>query len=77
MIYSTAVNFTMRFSDLRSHATNTRIFGNPFSFEGSDAPEKLQLELSELQFDSVLHGSFNQEGSFNCLLYFFIGISGF
>jgi hypothetical protein len=33
----------------------------PVLREVSDAPEKLQIELIELQYDSILHSSFNQE----------------
>jgi hypothetical protein len=51
----------MNFKDFRSHATNIRIFENPFSVEVSDVPEKLKLELTELQYDSILPRSFNQE----------------
>jgi hypothetical protein len=36
---------------LSSHATNIYIFENPFFVEVSYAPEKLQLVLSELQYD--------------------------
>jgi hypothetical protein len=56
-----AENFKMRFNDFHSHATDILIFENPFSIEVSDAPEKLQLELNELQYNSILHSSFNQE----------------
>jgi hypothetical protein len=42
---------------------NTHIFGNPFSAEVSDAPKKLQLELTKPQYDSILHSSFNQVAS--------------
>jgi hypothetical protein len=49
MIDSLAESFEMRFSAFRSHAVDIRIFENPFFVEVSDAPEKLQLELIELQ----------------------------
>jgi hypothetical protein len=58
MIHSLADNFKMRSNDFRSHATNKCIFEDPFSVM---LPEKLQLELSELQYDSILRSSFNQE----------------
>jgi hypothetical protein len=61
VIDSLAENFKIRFNDFRSHATNIHIFENPFSVEVSDAPEKLQLELTKLQYDSILHSSFNHE----------------
>jgi hypothetical protein len=54
-------NFKIRFNDLCCHATNICVFENPFSVEVSDAREKLQVELTELQYDSILHSSFNQE----------------
>jgi hypothetical protein len=60
-----AENFKMSFNDFRSHAANIRILENPFSVEISDAPEKLQLELTEVQYDSILHSSFNQEALIN------------
>jgi hypothetical protein len=60
IIHSLAKNFQMRFNDFHSHATNIHIFENPFSTEVSDAPEKLQLELTEWQYDSIFHSSFNQ-----------------
>jgi hypothetical protein len=59
MIDSLAENFQMRFTDFHSHATNVRIFEKPFFVEVSDAPEKLQLELSELHYDSNLQSGFN------------------
>jgi hypothetical protein len=49
MIYSLSKNFKVGFDIIRSHATDVRIFENPFSVEVSDASEKLQFELSELQ----------------------------
>jgi hypothetical protein len=61
MIDYLAENFKMRFNDFHSHVTNICMFENPFSIEVSDAPENLQLELTELQYDSILHSSFNQE----------------
>jgi hypothetical protein len=56
----------MRFIDFHSHATNINRYGiseNPISVEISDIPEKMQLELIELQYDSILCSSFNQEAS--------------
>jgi hypothetical protein len=61
MTDSLAENFKMSFNDFRSHATNMCIFENPFSIDVSDALEKLQLELTELQYDTILCSSFNQE----------------
>jgi hypothetical protein len=61
MIDYLAENFRIRFNDFRSRDTNLRVFGNPFSLEVSDAPEKLQFELIELQYDSFMRNSFNQE----------------
>jgi hypothetical protein len=63
MIDSLAENFKMRFSDFHSHATNISIFENPFSIEVNDTPEKLQVEMVELQYHSILHSSFKQEAS--------------
>jgi hypothetical protein len=51
----------MRFSDFHTHAANIHTSESPFSIEVSNTPEKLQLELFELQNDSILHSSFNQE----------------
>jgi hypothetical protein len=51
MFDSLAKNFKMRFNDFCSHATNICIFETPFSIEVSDAAEKLQLEMTELQYD--------------------------
>jgi hypothetical protein len=56
-----AENFKMIFSDFRSLATNIRIFENPFSIEVSDASEKQQPELVQLQYDSILRSSFKLE----------------
>jgi hypothetical protein len=39
MINSLAENFKMRFSDIRSHVKNIRIFEHAFSFEVGDVPE--------------------------------------
>jgi hypothetical protein len=61
MIDTLAENFKMRVGDFCSHATNICILENPFSLEISDASEKLQPKLIELQYDSVLRSSFNQE----------------
>jgi hypothetical protein len=36
-------------------------FENTFRFEVSDNPKILQLELTELQYDSILRSNFNQE----------------
>jgi hypothetical protein len=58
MIGSLAENFIMRLNGFRSHAT---YLWNPFSVEVSNATEKLQTESIELQYDSVLRSSFNQE----------------
>jgi hypothetical protein len=52
-----AENFKMRITGFCSHATNIHLFENPLSTEVSDAPEKLQLKLTELQYDSVLHST--------------------
>jgi hypothetical protein len=46
--------------NFHSHATNTCIFENPLSVEVSDAPEKLQHDLTELH-GSVLQSSLKQE----------------
>jgi hypothetical protein len=58
---SLAEKFKMRFNDFCSHAGNTHISEKPFSIEVIDASEKLQLEVNELQYDSILHSTFNQE----------------
>jgi hypothetical protein len=74
MINSLAENFKMRFSDFHCYARNICIFENPFSVEVSDAPEKLQLELNEPQYDSILHSSVNQEALIAfMLLYQYLG----
>jgi hypothetical protein len=51
----------MRCNDFDSHATHIHGSDNPFSVEVGDGPEKLQLELTELQHDSVLRCVFTQE----------------
>jgi hypothetical protein len=61
MIASLTENFKIWFNDFHSHATNIRIVEVPFSVEGSDDPVTSQLELAELQCDSILRDSFNQE----------------
>jgi hypothetical protein len=38
-------------------------FKNLFSIQVSVAPEKLQLKLVELRYDSILYSSFKQEAS--------------
>jgi hypothetical protein len=58
VIHSMAENFKLRVNDFHSHATNLCVFENPFFIEVSDTPEKLQLELTELQYDSILHTGF-------------------
>jgi len=72
MINFLAENFKMRFRDLYSHATNIHILESPFSVEVSNAPEKLQLELTELQYDSIFHSNFNQEALITSLLLFLL-----
>jgi hypothetical protein len=54
-------NSKMRFNEFHSLVTNIRVFQNPFSVEVGDAPEKLQLELAELQDNLILHSSSNQK----------------
>jgi len=46
----------MRYHDLRRQATNILLYicENPFSVEVSDASKNLQLELLEMQYDSIL-----------------------
>jgi hypothetical protein len=44
--------------------TLVRISENPVSVEVSEAAKKLQLALIELQCDSILRSSFNQEAYF-------------
>jgi hypothetical protein len=61
MIDSLAENFKTRFNGLSSHATYVRMSEDPFLVEISDTPEKLQFEVTELQYDTVLRSSFNQE----------------
>jgi hypothetical protein len=63
MIGSLTENFKMRFSDFHSYAVNIHIFENPLLVEVIDALEELQPELMELQYDSILHSSFNQEAA--------------
>jgi hypothetical protein len=58
MINSLAENFKMRSNNFSSHATNICIF-EKFSVEVSDAPEKMQFELTELQHITILRSSFN------------------
>jgi hypothetical protein len=41
--------------------TNMCFFETLFPTEVSDAPEKLKLELNELQYDFTLNSSFNQK----------------
>jgi len=65
MTDSLAENLKMRFSDFCSRATNIHSFENIFSVEVRDAPEKLQLELTELQLNSILHSNFNWEALIN------------
>jgi len=59
-----AKNFNMGVNDSPSHATNTCFFQNPLFIEECDVPNKLQPELSELQHDTILHSSCNQEALF-------------
>jgi hypothetical protein len=61
MVDSSVENFKMRLNDFHIHATNICIFENPFSVEVSDTLEKMQLELIELQCNSILYSNFNQE----------------
>jgi len=55
---SLAENFKVRFNDFRSHAINVRNFETPFPVEVSDVPEKLQIELTEMQYDSFLRSNY-------------------
>jgi hypothetical protein len=48
------------------------IFETPFSFEVSDAPQKLQHESVELQHDLILRSIFNQES----VIYYLLCFSG-
>jgi hypothetical protein len=74
IIESSAENFKMRFNDFRSLATNILIFKGPFCVKVSDAPEKMQFELIELQCDSVLRSIFNREALIKLMfLYQYLG----
>jgi hypothetical protein len=50
MLNYLAENFKMRFNNFCSHATNTDTSENPYSTENRDAPEKLQLQMTVLQY---------------------------
>lgn len=54
----------MGVNDFPSHATNRRFFQNSLFIEDSDVPNKFQPELTELQHDTILHSSCNQEAFF-------------
>jgi hypothetical protein len=56
-----AENFEILFSVFHIHVTFIHIFENLLSIEITDAPEKLQLELFDLQYVAVLPSRFNQE----------------
>jgi hypothetical protein len=65
----------MRFTDFRSHATNIRIFKNPSFDVVCDTLDKFQIELIEMQHDSILGTNSNPEALINYFLYFFTSIS--
>jgi len=60
----------MIFNVFCSHSTNIHIFGNSCSVEVSDNPGKLQLEITEMQYDSIFHSNINQEAAnyLSCLV---------
>jgi len=61
MIDSFSENFKMRLSDFCRHTTNMLSVKTHTPVVISDEPEKLQLQLTELQYDSILRSSFKQE----------------
>jgi hypothetical protein len=61
MISSLAENFEVGLNVFHIHATNICIFENLPSVAVSDALERMQLEVIELQYKSVLHSKFCQE----------------
>ena len=55
-----ASEFNRRFEDFRElDKFEFPLFNNPFNFEVSKAPSSLQMELIDLQCDSVLKGKYN------------------
>jgi hypothetical protein len=74
MIDDLATNFKMGFSDFRSHATSLCIFQNPSSLEVSGSKKKFHLELTELQYDTVLRSNVNKEALITFLLPYCISV---
>jgi len=55
---------TWKSNDFPSRTINRCFFQNPLFIEDCDIPNKLQPELTELQHDTILQSSCNQEAFF-------------
>lgn len=57
---SLETEFNERFNDFKNYKFNFALFTNPFAIEISDAPNYIQMELIELQCDSLLKSKYSQ-----------------
>ena len=66
--------FDHRFADFKTHRATFQIFADPFSFDVQDAPPVLQMELIDLQCNSVLKAKFREVSGKEDKLGQFLGI---
>jgi hypothetical protein len=57
---SLETEFNERFNDFKNYKFNFALFTNPFAIEISDDPNYIQMELIELQCDSLLKSKYSQ-----------------
>ena len=60
-----ADDFEKRFQDFRRHIGTMKLISNPFSIDPTDAADKYQLELIDIQNDSDLKTAFAEHDLLN------------